>query len=323
MKRIAITMGEPGGVGPEVALRAVEAMRAECEPVLVGDPAVFSACARGLHLSYTLKAVEETVLRESGIVHVLDAGRAGRYAKGKPSKAGGRACAAAIRRAVELALEGKVDALVTAPIAKEALRMAGLKWPGHTEMLAELTGTTDFRMMLMGGGLRVLLCTIHTSLASVPPMITRENVLGAIRMGARACRMLGIESPRIAVAGLNPHAGEGGMFGDEEETAIAPAVADAEGEGVPVSGPYPPDTLFFRAHRGEFDLVVCMYHDQGLIPLKLVAFETGVNVTVGLPIIRTSPDHGTAYDIAWKGGKADPSSMIEAIKAAILLKLSE
>jgi len=323
MKRIAITMGEPGGIGPEVALRAIEAMWDDCDPVLVGDPAVFSECARNLELSYTLKTVKSPVLRESGVVHVIDSGKAGRYIKGKPSKAGGKACAAAITRAVELALAGSVDALVTAPIAKEALRMAGLNWPGHTEMLAELTGTKDYRMMLMGGHLRVILCTIHTSLASVPPLITRDNVLSAIRMGARACRMLDIEAPRIAVAGLNPHAGEAGMFGAEEETAITPAVDDARGEEIPVSGPYPPDTLFFRAHRGDFDLVVCMYHDQGLIPLKLVAFETGVNVTVGLPIIRTSPDHGTAYDVAWQGGKANPSSMVEAIKAAISLKLSQ
>jgi 4-hydroxythreonine-4-phosphate dehydrogenase len=197
--------------------------------------------------------------------------------------------------------------------------MAGLPWPGHTEMLAELTGTEDFAMMLMGGGLRVILVTIHMALREVPPLITRGSVLRCIRLARRACLMLSMEAPRIAVAGLNPHAGEAGLFGGEEAGAIAPAVEEARAEGLAVTGPWPPDTVFHRALRGEFDIVVSMYHDQGLIPLKLVAFETGVNVTVGLPVVRTSPDHGTAYDIAWQG-RADARSMAEAVRAAASLR---
>jgi len=241
------------------------------------------------------------------------------FEKGSPTAAGGAASYAYIRRAVEIVLKGEAHALVTAPISKEAFKMAGIPYPGHTEMLAALTGTNRYAMMLCGGPLRVVLVTIHTALRDVPPLITRARVLDTIRLAVAACRMLGLDAPRIAVAGLNPHAGEAGIFGSEEITEIAPAVEDARREGFSVTGPYPPDTLFYRAARGEFDLLVCMYHDQGLIPLKMIAFDTGVNVTVGLPIIRTSPDHGTAYDIAWKG-VANPTSMREAIDTALRLK---
>ena len=175
-------------------------------------------------------------------------------------------------------------------------------------------------MMLAGGPLRVILVTIHTSLKSVADLIKREKVLKTIRLAKRACDMLEIKEPRIAVAGLNPHAGESGIFGDEEQREIIPAIEDAKELGIPVTGPYPPDTIFHKAYNGELDIVVCMYHDQGLIPLKMIAFDKGVNVTVGLPFVRTSPDHGTAYDIAWKG-IANPSSMIEAIKMAVRLRL--
>jgi 4-hydroxythreonine-4-phosphate dehydrogenase len=170
-------------------------------------------------------------------------------------------------------------------------------------------------MMLAGGPLRIILVTIHTSIKSVPAMISKESVLKTIRLARRACDMMDIQEPRIAVAGLNPHAGEAGMFGDEEVTAIIPAIEAAHGAGIPCTGPYPPDTLFHKAYSGGIDMVVCMYHDQGLIPLKMIAFDKGVNATIGLPIIRTSPDHGTAYDIAWRG-IADPSSMMEAIACA-------
>jgi 4-hydroxythreonine-4-phosphate dehydrogenase len=229
---------------------------------------------------------------------------------------------AAIRRALELTLSGKADAMATAPVSKEALRMAGFPWPGHTEMLAELTGTAEYAMMLMGGPLRVILVTIHEALRDVPSLVTRESVLKTLRLAVRAGRMLSIERPRLAVAGLNPHAGEAGLFGEEEAQSIIPAMEEARAEGIPAEGPFPPDTVFWRASRGEFDIVVSMYHDQGLIPLKLLAFDTGVNVTVGLPVIRTSPDHGTAYDIAWKG-RAEPSSMVEAVKTAVNLRLPD
>ena len=211
--------------------------------------------------------------------------------------------------------------MVTAPISKEALKMAGMTWPGHTEMIAELTGTRDYAMMLVGGPLRVILVTIHTALRNVPDMIKQDTVLKTIRLARRACNMLGIKAPRIAVAGLNPHAGEAGMFGDEEIREIIPAIEAARLEGIEATGPFPPDTVFHKAYKGEVDIVVCMYHDQGLVPLKMIAFDTGVNVTVGLPIIRTSPDHGTAYDIAWSG-KADPSSLIEAVRLASQMGLA-
>jgi len=225
-----------------------------------------------------------------------------------------------IKKAVGLAMEKKVDGIVTAPISKEALKLAGFRWPGHTEMLAEFTGAKEYAMMLVGGPLRVILVTIHTALRNVPDLITKERVFGTILLARKACTMLGIEEPKIAVAGLNPHAGESGVLGNEEIKEIVPAVTLANEQGIAVQGPYPPDVVFHKAYNGDVDMVVCMYHDQGLIPLKMIAFDKGVNVTVGLPIIRTSPDHGTAYDIAWKG-VADPSSMREAIKLALRLKL--
>ncbi|MFO0752189.1 MAG: 4-hydroxythreonine-4-phosphate dehydrogenase PdxA [Thermodesulfovibrionales bacterium] len=311
-RRIAITLGDPAGVGPEIVLKALlaEEVREICTPVVVGDRAVLDEAADRFGVRDAL-----------GRAEVLDLGNIGQrdFTKNAPTAEGGRACAAYIEKAVELALRGEVDAVVTAPISKEAMKMAGFPWPGHTEMLAELTGTRDFAMMLVGEPLRVILVTIHTALRNVPALITRERVLGTIALAERACAMLGIAGPRIAVAGLNPHAGEAGIFGTEERDAIAPAVREAQAAGIPVSGPFPADALFHRAYRGDFDIVVCMYHDQGLVPLKMVAFDRGVNVTVGLPIIRTSPDHGTAYDIAWRG-EANPSSMIAAVRLASVLK---
>jgi 4-hydroxythreonine-4-phosphate dehydrogenase len=183
-------------------------------------------------------------------------------------------------------------------------------------MLAELSGTKDFAMVLCGGPIKVILVTIHTALRNVPDMITKKRVLKTIIMANKTCTLMGLAKPRIAVAGLNPHSGEAGILGSEEMDEIYPAVREAQEMGIPVSGPYPPDTLFHTIYNGEFDITVCMYHDQGLIPLKMIAMDTGVNMTVGLPFIRTSPDHGTAYDIAWKG-TANPSSMIEAIKMAV------
>jgi 4-hydroxythreonine-4-phosphate dehydrogenase len=278
---------------------------------------------RPLQLKSVKKIRWETFAKDT--VQVLDVGRFKGFGKNRPTPDGGRASAASIKQAVDLASEGVVQSIVTAPISKEALKMAGLTWPGHTEMLAELTGTKEYGMMLMGGSkkgkrLRVVLATIHEPIKDVPRLITKDSVLRAVRLSALACRMLSIKEPNIAVSGLNPHAGESGMFGNEEQKAIIPAVREAKASGIPVSGPYPPDTVFYRACRGEFDIVVSMYHDQGLIPLKLTAFESGVNVTLGLPFIRTSPDHGTAYDIAWQD-KANSRSMSEAIKAAIRLKL--
>jgi 4-hydroxythreonine-4-phosphate dehydrogenase len=216
---------------------------------------------------------------------------------------------------VELVASGKADGLVTAPLSKEAIRLAGHPWPGHTEMLADLTGTAEVRMLLVAGSLRVIHVSTHRSLRAAIDAATRARVQLTIEMAAGAGRLLGFERPRIGVAGLNPHAGEGGLFGDEEEREIAPAVAAARAAGAEVSGPHPADTLFWRAAQGEFDLVVAMYHDQGHIPVKLAGFDEGVNITLGLPFLRTSVDHGTAFDIAGKG-VARWQSMAAAIRMA-------
>lgn len=324
MKKIAITMGDPGGIGPEIIVKALyrSEIRDFCIPVVVGDRIVMEEAIELLKLPIKLKIFDSSdkAVSELGSIELIDTGALKQFQAGKPTAEGGAAGVSYIKQAVEFALSKKVDAVVTAPISKEALKMAGFNWPGHTEMLAELTGANDYAMMLCGGLLRVILVTIHTSLRSVPDLITKERVLKTIKLAKKACDMFGIENPRIAVAGLNPHAGESGIFGDEELREIIPAVEEAKKIGVPVTGPYPPDTVFHKAYKGEIDVIVCMYHDQGLIPLKMIAFEEGVNITIGLPIIRTSPDHGTAYDIAWKG-VANPSSMIAAIKTAEKLKL--
>lgn len=312
LKKIAITLGDPAGIGPEIALKSLlsKEVREICKPIVVGDRIVIEEAIAKLNMPLKLKDID--FVDTPGTKDEV-------FKKCRPSAAGGSASVAYIKKAVELALNNNVDAVVTAPISKEALKMAGFSWPGHTEMLAELTNTRDYAMLLCGGPLRVVLVTIHTALKNVPAMITKERVLKTILLAKKACEMLDIKEPRIAVAGLNPHAGEAGIFGDEEINEIVPAVHEAIEAGIPVSGPYPRNTLFNKAYKGEFDIIVCMYHDQGLIPLKMIAFDKGVNVTIGLPIIRTSPDHGTAYDIAWKG-VADPSSMIEAIKTAATMK---
>jgi 4-hydroxy-L-threonine phosphate dehydrogenase PdxA len=301
-KRLAVTMGDPGGIGAEIIVRAVASpsVRKCCIPVIIGDAGVMQEAIALLRLPTAIKTVgsPEEIKSIQNTIHVIDMKSIPGIKKRMPTPEGGAACARYIRKAVELASEKKVDGVVTAPISKEAMKLAGLPWPGHTEMLV----------------------TIHTAISQVPALITKKRVLKTIRLAEKACRMLDIKKPRIAVAGLNPHAGEAGMFGDEEINAIIPAIRAAVKEGIPVSGPWPPDTVFHKAYRGEIDMVVCMYHDQGLIPLKMIAFDTGVNVTVGLPFVRTSPDHGTAYDIAWKG-IANPSSMIEAIKVASTLKI--
>lgn len=310
-RRVAITIGDPAGIGPEIVLKSLlsREVAGQCTPVVIGDRAVLAEAASALNLSIDPSAFE---LVECGAV-------TGGFEKGRPTALGGSAAVAYVKKAVELVMERRADAMVTAPISKEALKLAGYPWPGHTELLAELTGTRDFAMMLAGGPLRVILVTIHAAIRQVPDLVTKERVLKTIGLAERACSMLGIEQPRIAVAALNPHAGEAGIFGSEDFMEILPAVKEAQLRGISASGPYPADALFHKAYKGEFDIVVCMYHDQGLVPLKMIAFDTGVNVTVGLPLVRTSPDHGTAYDIAWKG-VAGPSSMIEAITMAVRMK---
>lgn len=318
-KKIAITMGDPGGVGPEVIISALtRGSLEEITPVLVGDPMVFKSAADLLGKKLDLNIVHDAGEAARGWINLIQAA-SGLDRQAAPSASSGHAAVACIKIAAEEAGRGAVNGIVTAPISKESLKLAGYPWPGHTEFLADLTGTKEFAMMLVGGPLRVLLVTIHEAIARVPGLITRDRVLSAISLAARATGALGISAPRIGIAGLNPHAGEAGLFGDEELREICPAIADAKQAGYPVSGPYPPDIIFHKAYSGQLDIIVAMYHDQGLIPLKMIAFDRGVNVTVGLPIVRTSPDHGTAFDIAWKG-VARSDSMIEALRLAARLK---
>jgi 4-hydroxythreonine-4-phosphate dehydrogenase len=322
MKKLAITIGDPGGIGPEVVVKALPVISGECLTIVIGDISVIKKAVTTFMVPLKIRKIEKVdeAFSSPDSLWCFDSGSLRTFPRGKPDKENGAACVRYIKRAVELAMDKKVDAVVTAPISKEALKLAGFPWPGHTEMLAEFTATKEYAMMLAGGPLKVILVTIHAALKNVPGLVTKERVLKTIRLAKKACEMLGIRRPVIAVSGLNPHAGESGILGVEEREVIAPAIEGAKKEGIIAEGPYPPDVVFRKAYKGEVDIVVCMYHDQGLIPLKMVAFDTGVNVTVGLPIIRTSPDHGTAYDIAWKG-IADPSSMIEAIRMAIRLKL--
>jgi 4-hydroxythreonine-4-phosphate dehydrogenase len=323
-KRIAITMGEPGGIGPEVIVKALH--RADtsnyCTPVVIGDAEVMRDAVSLTRLPIKIKTISSLSQSKParGSIELLDIKSHSPFKKGVPSKNAGRAVVSYIREAVSLALKNRVSAIVTAPISKESLKLAWHKWPGHTELLAELTGTKDFAMMFVSDKLKIILCTIHIPLKDVPKKINEKVVLKTIRLAKKGADMLGIKNPGLAVAGLNPHAGESGIIGKEEIAVIMPAIRKAFDEGIKVSGPYPPDVVFHKAYNGDYDMVVCMYHDQGLIPFKMLAFDTGVNVTVGLPIIRTSPDHGTGFDIAWKN-KANPSSMIEAIKLATRLEM--
>jgi 4-hydroxythreonine-4-phosphate dehydrogenase len=312
-KKIAITIGDPAGVGPEVALKAIQSpeVTALCEPVIIGDISVIEEAVEKMRLPMSIDNLSLIPLYR---IKTCD------FTRSNPSAENGAASVAYIAKAIELAVSKAVDAIVTAPISKESLKMAGLHWPGHTEMLAELTSTKDYAMVFYSRNIRLILATIHTAIKDIPAMITEKRILKTIIMAKKACAIMGIKNPEIAVAGLNPHAGEAGMFGSEETEAITPAIKKAQSLGIKASGPYPADALFHRAYRGDYDMVVCMYHDQGLAPLKMIAFDDAVNITIGLPFIRTSPDHGTAYDIAWKG-IANPSSMIEAIKLATKLKI--
>lgn len=312
-RNIAITIGDPAGIGPEVTLKALvdESVLNICNPIIIGDRNIIDEAVRVMKIPFEMKIYD--ILNVSSISNK-------NFNKGKASKEGGKACVDYIKKAVELASLKVVKAVVTAPISKESLRMAGFSWPGHTEMLAEFTGTLNYAMLLYSDPIKVILVTTHAPLRDIPDLITKERVYETILNAYRASKMLSIEKPRIAVCALNPHAGEAGIFGKEEIEHIIPAVEKATSYGIPVTGPIPSDTLFWKAYHGEYDIVVCMYHDQGLIPLKMLAFNKGVNITIGLPFIRTSPAHGTAYDIAWKG-LADPSSMIEALKLAANLEI--
>ncbi len=337
MKRpiLGVTMGDPAGVGPEIIARAFAepAVIASSRPVVIGSAAIMKE-ALGLVGSplalHVVRGIADSRW-DAQTLECLDLGNveAATLPRGEVSAAAGRAAYDYIERAIRLAQAGEIHGIVTAPVNKEALAAAGVRHSGHTEILAELSHTRDYAMLLMGKELRVIHVTTHVALRRVPDLVTRDRVLTTIRLAQRTMEGLGKPRARIAVAGLNPHAGEDGLFGDEEKREIVPAITAARGEGMTVIGPIPADTLFSRARGGEFDIVVAMYHDQGHIPVKTLGFEydesrktwtglSGVNVTVGLPFLRVSVDHGTAFDRAWKG-TANHESMTEAIEVAVTM----
>ncbi|MGQ0811144.1 MAG: 4-hydroxythreonine-4-phosphate dehydrogenase PdxA [Nitrospiraceae bacterium] len=322
---LGITMGDPAGIGPEVLAKACAGGQLSrfCRPIVIGSLPVMKQTVRALHLPLTVGAVDghEKLDWSARHVSVLDPLEhpLGRFRRGAAAELTGRASVAFIVKAVDLAKIGCIDGIVTGPINKEAMNLAGWRYPGHTELLADLTDSKEAGMMIVGGPLKIMFVTTHVAISKLSASLTQEGIGKAIRLAHLALTdSFGISQPKIGVAALNPHAGEAGLFGDEEGRLIYPAARKARAAGIQASDPLPADTLFGKAARGEFDGVVAMYHDQGLIALKLVAFGRCVNMTVGLPIIRTSVDHGTAYDIVGKG-VADHGSLLEAVKLAARL----
>jgi 4-hydroxythreonine-4-phosphate dehydrogenase len=317
-------MGDPAGIGPEVVLKAVAEpeVQAVCFPIIVGDAQLLAHTARTLDLQSGYDIVrrgEPVPERPSGpVIYHLD-NVSGYIEPGIESGAAGKAAAGYIEAAVELCGSGQIDAIATAPINKRALFLGGFSFPGHTEFLAFLTATEDYAMAFVASNLRIVLLSTHVPLAEAIRLVEKDRVIRVVRLAIRELRRWGIERPRIAVAALNPHGAEGGLFGVEESSEILPAVESFRGTAdTIVSGPYSADTVFLRASRGEFDAVISCYHDQAMIPVKCLSFGEAVNVTMGLPFIRTSVDHGTAFDIAGKG-LAEHSSMMAAIILAAQL----
>ncbi len=320
---LAVTLGDPAGVGPEIIIKAMTYLEVftQARLLVIGDLRILNRAAQGLLGDY-LPVEEITDPAEGqyvpGTLSLLDLHNASpeECPVGQVSAASGRAAVDYVFTACDLALARKVDGMVTAPLNKAAMNLAGFHYAGHTELLAERTGADKVSMLLVGPKLRVVHVSTHVSLSEAIRRVTRERVEQVIELADRSARALGFAHPRIAVAGLNPHASEGGLFGDQEAREILPAVYSARERGLNVSDPQPPDTVFLRAVQGEFDIVVAMYHDQGHVPMKLLAFDNGVNVSMGLPIIRTSVDHGTAFDIAGTG-KARETSLLAAIEVAV------
>lgn len=316
---LGITMGDAAGIGPEIIVRCF-AQGLPAPAVVYGDAGTMrrAAALLGRNIEIIEIAGPGHARCAPGTIEVVACSPAlpASLAPGKVDADAGRGAYDYLCTAIDDAMAGSIRGIVTAPLNKHSMHLAGIDQPGHTEILAERSGTADYAMMLANDELRVLLVTIHVALSQVPPLITPEAELRAIRLADRACRQMGVKRPRIAVAGLNPHAGEDGKFGREDIDVIAPAIAQARADGLEASGPWPGDTIFMRARRGEFDIVVAQYHDQGLIPVKYLGVDHGVNVTVGLPFIRTSVDHGTAFDIAWQG-KADHASLMQAFNLAL------
>ena len=321
LPRIGITMGDPAGIGPEIVLKAVaeEDVGRICTPVIIGDAQLLAHTARTLDLQsgYDIVRRDETIppQLDGPVIFHLD-NISGYIEPGIESGAAGKAAAQYIEAAVELCAAGSVDAIATAPINKRALFLGGYSFPGHTEFLAHLTGAEDYAMAFVAANLRIVLLSTHVPLAQAIRMVERDRLIRVINLAHRELKRWGIERPRLAVAALNPHGAEGGLFGVEEAAEMVPAIeACVRGGDLNVSGPYSADTIFLRASRGEFDAVVACYHDQAMIPVKCLSFGEAVNVTLGLPFIRTSVDHGTAFDIAGKG-IAEHSSMVAAITLA-------
>ncbi|MCL6517934.1 4-hydroxythreonine-4-phosphate dehydrogenase PdxA [Alicyclobacillus sp.] len=328
---VAVTMGDPAGIGPEITLLAVQSKEARerVRMVVIGDLGRLREASRILHEAgrwpgeppalRAISRVEEAEYQD-GVIDVLDLRNVpADLPWGRVTREAGQAAFDYVAKAVDLAVHRTADAIATAPINKEAWKLAGVKYPGHTEALAELSGSPSSAMMLVNGRLRVVHVTTHVSLRQAIELATTERVLERIRLTHRSLEQFGLKRPRIAVAGLNPHAGEGGLFGDEDERQIRPAVERARQEGVDCSGPWPPDSVYARAAGGEFDAVIAMYHDQGHIAIKMLGFDTGINVTLGLPILRTSVDHGTAFDIAGKGIAREQSMIASILVAADFL----
>lgn len=319
LPRIGITMGDPAGIGPEVVLKAVaeEEIRRACIPVIIGDAQLLAHTARTLDLQsgYDIVRAEEPFPEHSEpVIYHLD-NISGAIEPGIESGAAGKAAGGYIEAAVELCAAGSIDAVATAPINKRALFLGGYSFPGHTEFFAHLTGAEEYAMAFVAGNLRIVLLSTHVPLAEAIRLVERDRIVSRINLTNRELQRWGIEKPRIAVAALNPHGAEGGLFGVEEASEIMPAIDACLRDDINVQGPFSADTVFLRASRGEFDGVIACYHDQAMIPVKCLSFGEAVNVTLGLPFIRTSVDHGTAFDIAGKG-LAEHSSMVAAIKLA-------
>jgi len=314
----AVTMGDPSGIGPEIIAKAWLRARGPRDWIVVGDPGVMRRALDDLGAARGVRCIEraaDAALSDDAIDLVPTSALDPAPPVGQINAASGRAAFDAIIAAIALARAGEIRGLVTAPIHKEAFAHAGVAFPGHTEILAAYGGASRVAMMLANDEIRTVLVTIHCSLAEAIRRADFAAQMTAIRLADEGARALGIAAPRIAVAGLNPHAGEGGRFGDEEAKVIAPAIAAAQAEGIDASGPWPGDTVFMQARQGRFDVVVAQYHDQGLIPVKYMGLEKGVNITLGLPFVRTSPDHGTAFDIAGQA-LADPTSLETALDYA-------
>lgn len=315
----ALTMGDPAGIGPEIAIKALTALK-DLRVIIVGDISVLQKAAGYLNIKPVFNLISDVKQYSDSAINVLDMKilTPEQFNLGTAQPLCGKASYLYIQKAIDLAMNHQVAGVITNPINKESLKMAGIKFPGHTEMFASRAATDDYSMLFLLKDVGVAHVTTHCSVRKAIEQISEKSVLKNIHLLNKAMKQLGISKPRIAVGGLNPHAGENGLFGDEEIVHISPAIKQASKEGIDVTGPYPPDTVFMRAFRGEFDGIVSMLHDHGFVALKSMDFEHGVNITIGLPIIRTSVGHGTAYDLAGKGTASD-ESLKAALKAAWLL----